>query len=451
MIRLFFPFRKKVVYFLLTFFCPLIVFSQSTNSLAFPSPNNTFLGAAGNINATAGVGVDLYTGTAQINLPICNLASREMSIPISISYIGAKGIRIQDYASPVGLGWALNAGGSISRVVRCFPDEQPNGYLGTGQLPSGAIGTGSQWGKVVANYLGASVAMTSSQSIAITGINGTSYNPPTADGEPDIFYVKTPFFGFQFTFDENGNPVFSNSTGIKIIASNFNNSTNYYNSSFEVIDDHGNQYYFGSTSASVENTTTKLFGASYTFPTTWYLDKIVTFNSKDIITLSYISSPNNDVIYHYSGTATFDAYGNSNYDTTHPVVNTITSKYVSSIVSSIGETDFNYSFSRNDDVNAPMLQNIVLKAYNPQTQSNSSALQTFFFNFSYFGSPSTDPNVLRLKLNTITVTGNTAATSSPAILKSFTYNLSNGDLPSRKSLSYNDYWGYYNFIPGVSA
>jgi len=276
--------------------------------------------------------------------------------------------------------------------------------------------------------------------------NGTLPGPPTADGEPNIFYVKTPLFNFQFSFDENGNPVFSNATGIQVFARNFNNSTNYANCSFEVIDDQGNQYYFGSTPASVENTTTTLFNTSYTFPSTWYLDKIVAYNSTDVVSLSYTTAPSSDVLYHYYGTMISDQQGHVYYDTLNPTASTVAAKYVSRIVSMSGEADFTYSYGRSDDVNGAILQNISLQAYNSQSQSNNSTLQIFYFYYSYFGAPSTDPNVLRFRLDSIFVVGNTSATSAPLTIKSFVYNTTN-QMPTRKSLSVADYWGYLHYIP----
>ena len=67
-----------------------------SNSMGFPSANNSFLG---NISGESGIGVDLYTGTAQINIPICALASKDLSIPITLGYTGGRGIKIQDYAT----------------------------------------------------------------------------------------------------------------------------------------------------------------------------------------------------------------------------------------------------------------------------------------------------------------------------------------------------------------
>ena len=259
-----------------------------------------------------------------------------------------------------------------------------------------------------------------------------------------MYYIRTPFFSFQFTFDETGNPVVSNYTGIKIISSNFFNSGNYTSSSFEVIDDKGNQFYFGSSSTSVETSSVSLFGTNYTFPTTWYLDKIVSYNSKDVVTISYSSFLSTDIIKHYQSTTTYDSYHSDAPDNT-PIQTTINQpKVVSQIISSLGEADFTYASDRRDDASSVKLSTIKILAYSPQYGYNNTILQTFGFNYSYFGDPSSDPNVLRLRLDNVTVAGNTTATSTPITLKSFTYNPA-VTLPSRLSLAAVDYWGYCTY------
>lgn len=447
----------KKISFIVVLFVLIYVKGLGQNSaLAFPSPNNSFLGIAANIGSTSGVDVDLYTGTAKINIPITSLASNSVSIPVSLNYTGARGIRVQDYATSVGLGWQLNAGGSISRVVRCFPDEMPNGYLGTGTLPSGSIGTGGSWGKVVAANLSAPYpTWTASQASAITGVDysqGTQ-SVPTADGEPDIFYVRTPFFAFQFTFDENGNPVFPNNTGMQITTNNFIassncSSTSCSNSSFEVIDPNGNQYYFGSSSSSVETSTTSLFGTSYTFPTTWYLDKIVTYNSKDVITFGYQSFFSSDVFNHYRSVFSQNIYNQTGWDSTHYSTTVNQPKFITKISSSLGEVDFSYTTNgRLDDPNGPILSGITLMAMNPTNASSPNSLQNYTFYYGYFGAPSNDPSILRLRLDNITITGN-ASTTPATTFKTFVYN-GNVTLPSRSLLTNVDFWGY-NTAPSSS-
>ncbi len=434
------------------YYLPLVIFSNSLlaqasnpNAFAFPSVNNNFLGKTN--SSGTDVGVDYYTGAAQVDIPICALPSRDVKIPVSLNYVDGKGVKLHEYASQVGLGWQLDAGGCITRVVRCFPDEQENGYLGTGTQPSGALPAGQQWGKlIVANP--SKSTMTNAEQFAVFGGAGNGGGIPTADGEPDLFCVKTPFFSFQFVFNANGVPVFSNTNGYKIISTNFYNSTNYFNSSFEIIDDQGNQFYFGSSSQSRESNSDSLYSVPYIFISTWYLDKIVTYNSKDNISLTYQAATTNDTTYSYSWSES--TCGSQNLTLLNTGRNIITQpKYVSTIVSSLGELDFNYAFTRQDDHNAPSLSSIVMKGYNPQTLSNSSTLQTYNFNYGYFGTPSTDPNVLRLSLNSVTVTGSSTNTSTPLTIASFGY-YTTYNLPNRTWLAF-DYWGYCNTVTNPPA
>jgi YD repeat-containing protein len=407
------------------------------NALSFPSVNNEF---AGKTYSTADVSVDMFTGTAQVHVPICALAAKDVSIPVSLDYVDGRGVKVQEVASQVGLGWQLNAGGSISRVVRGFPDEQPNGYVGTGQ-----------WGQIITaastnpNYTNFNTTISLANYQKLSGISQPN-NLPVADGEPDLFFVKTPFFSFQFVLDKDGHPVFSNYQGFRIIPTNFVNSATYQNSSFEVIDDQGTQFYFGNTVNSTEMATDSIFGqVPPAFITSWYLTQMVSYNGKDVINFTYQASGNSDYVYNYSYMETqFYASGLGNPPQTSIVQNTGRTiyqqpKFISTIVSSLGEIDFNYSYTRLDDAVVPSLNSIVTKGYNSQTQSNSNVLQTYHFGYDYFNSPYSDPLMLRLQLDWVSVTGNTAATSSPQYIANFGYNTT--FLPARNS-PYADYWGY---------
>lgn len=409
---------KFLLWLLSGLFVSVPLLSQ-TNSLGLPSPNNSFLG---NIGGGSGIGVDLYTGTAQVNIPICNLPGREMTIPVSLNYTAGRGVKLQEYAGSAGLGWQLNAGGSITRVVRGFPDEFPNGYLGTDLIGQ----------KIEAYYNGSGSFP--------AGVNN-GLNVPTKDGEPDIYFVRTPFFSFQFTFDGNGNPVFNNETGVQISSYNFFNSSSYPYSTFIVRDPAGNTYNFG---AYKETSTASLYGTNHTFNTTWYLGSIISFNSKDNIGFEYLSSTNNDQLPHYQKTRTGNYFGCYD-DNTDPVSLTINQpKYISRILTSTGQIDFSYQYDRSDISTAARLTGIVLKSDDGQG-TGFTTLQSYSFSHSYFGLPSTDPKRLRLKLDKITVAGGTTATSTPMDYKTFTYNTAE-NLPARDDQTF-DYWGFYTSFP----
>src|SRR5437879_4397707 len=66
--------------------------------------------------------VNMYTGAASVDIPIWTVKGVDLAAPVSLSYHGG-GIKVQEEASWVGLGWNLSAGGSITRSVRGVHDE----------------------------------------------------------------------------------------------------------------------------------------------------------------------------------------------------------------------------------------------------------------------------------------------------------------------------------------
>ena len=62
------------------------------------------------------------TGRAPMNIPLYTLAAAGMQIPVQLAYTGGNGIRVNEAASSVGLGWVLDAGGVISVAVHGKPD-----------------------------------------------------------------------------------------------------------------------------------------------------------------------------------------------------------------------------------------------------------------------------------------------------------------------------------------
>jgi hypothetical protein len=115
------------------------VFGQASSTgapkMTPPSPNAASLGKYGNIP------VSLYTGIPSISIPLYQLEHGSIKVPISISY-HASGIKVNEEASRVGLGWALNgAGGVISRNIvgedDFFPEGGGAGYFDQTEFPEG--------------------------------------------------------------------------------------------------------------------------------------------------------------------------------------------------------------------------------------------------------------------------------------------------------------------------
>ena len=84
--------------------------------VVMPSPNSATLTRMVSEN------VDLYTGKLSIDIPLYSLKSRNIEVPISMQTC-ANSPKVNDIATWAGLGWNLNAGGFITRVMKNLPDE----------------------------------------------------------------------------------------------------------------------------------------------------------------------------------------------------------------------------------------------------------------------------------------------------------------------------------------
>lgn len=119
--------RFSICFFLII--CNIIPLqAQITDGAALPSSAVTSA-TARNID----IPVDLSTGRATVQIPLCMAGPSNMQIPLTLSY-QTSGIKVTDIATWVGLGWDLSAGGKITRVVRGYPDEK--GYLVPGMNTS---------------------------------------------------------------------------------------------------------------------------------------------------------------------------------------------------------------------------------------------------------------------------------------------------------------------------
>lgn len=72
------------------------------------------------LNRYIDFGASLASGQPDINLPIYEVSHGSLSVPISIGYHGG-GIKVNEKAGIVGLGWTLLAGATISRTVNGLP------------------------------------------------------------------------------------------------------------------------------------------------------------------------------------------------------------------------------------------------------------------------------------------------------------------------------------------
>ncbi|WP_422350084.1 hypothetical protein [Flagellimonas sp.] len=161
--------------------------------------------------------VSLYTGKIDLTIPIYEIRSGNITVPISISY-NSGGIKVDDIASSVGIGWNINAGGNIVRNIRDLHDNEIGFSLNAESDPDlGTILTGwiaSQGynrNPGCANYREIVTAWGPTNKHAVyyedvdALVNNTpGGNPPgfglhATDLSPDLFMVSAPGLNSKFT------------------------------------------------------------------------------------------------------------------------------------------------------------------------------------------------------------------------------------------------------------
>lgn len=91
-------------------------YAQMIKNLTPMSPQASMMARFGNYP------MDYSTGVPQISIPLFTIRIGDFELPISIDY-HASGIRVQDVATPIGIGWRLNAGGCISKTIMAAEDN----------------------------------------------------------------------------------------------------------------------------------------------------------------------------------------------------------------------------------------------------------------------------------------------------------------------------------------
>lgn len=112
--------KSKILYLFFLLLFSLNGLSQITEAdwaeVLPPSPAASELGKAGLVNS------HLASGIANIQIPLFNFSTKDLALQISLSYSG-NGLKVDQTASRVGMGWMLNAGGVINRTVYGNPDN----------------------------------------------------------------------------------------------------------------------------------------------------------------------------------------------------------------------------------------------------------------------------------------------------------------------------------------
>ncbi len=298
--------------------CVCIIIFTSSQSIArqgfedysytsIQSPNAYSLGKFGDIP------VSKYTGIPNISVPLTSVEVAGFTLPISIDY-HASGIKVQEVASWVGLGWALNAGGVITQSVRADNDFDPQGNFHV-NVPLDDIFT---------NPLG---------STAKDWYNVYLDRPDGWDSEPDVFFFNFAGRSGKFMFPGGQGSV--SEPNIEVVTlphSNFKFEITLFDTttvtgidgeikSIQITDEQGIKYLFDKLEIALgSKSLTAPGGAGDTDADikSWYLSKITFPNTDETIQLTYTDLPVNWVFFSSSSEKSYtrtNSIGDPTYKT----------------------------------------------------------------------------------------------------------------------------------------
>ncbi|NDK57353.1 hypothetical protein [Pontibacter fetidus] len=291
-------------------FIPFVIFpgvSQNKSLIDIPTPNAASLGQYGQVP------VSTFNGLPSISVPIYDFRFKDIQLPISLSY-HAGGIRTEDSPGWVGLGWNLNAGGSITRIVNGYHDEIHVRDINKNVLEGDyAYPTNKEYG-----YFYRSTELDDPNWATQSFIVDYAENDNLLyaglmpfDAEPDefVFNVGDLSGSFYMAKDQNGNlvvkvksktgehlkiePVVSPGTVQQGIFQNWEYPEYDFKvkmersfMAFTITRPNGMKYYFGGDVTSMDMNTVRTGGTYTTIATSWHLTKIES-PDKYAVTLQY--------------------------------------------------------------------------------------------------------------------------------------------------------------------
>lgn len=135
--------------------------------------------------------VDHSTGIPRISLPLTSISDRDITVDVSLSYY-ASGIKVDQEASWVGLGWSLNAGGVITCQTRGVPDKLD---AKTGKMDRTLLRFRDYPDETIDQFI---------DSERHKWVSAADIRPDGCDAAPDIFYFNYCGRTGKFYLDENG-------------------------------------------------------------------------------------------------------------------------------------------------------------------------------------------------------------------------------------------------------
>jgi len=367
--------------------------------------------------------VSKYSGLPGVSIPIYTIVEDDFGLPIELVYHHG-GVKVEEMAGWAGLGWALNAGGSISRTVKGIPDESSgsaSGYLNHSHDPEKF-----SWFQTLTYF--------------------NSYNRGEVDFEQDIFYFAFGGYSGKFVLTKDRKISFINASNLDI---SFTLSNGRF-AEWRVRDPKGNTYYFREVERTVAEpwVSSRSQNSNRILDSSWHLSEILTFRGRSIkftyqsYTHDYFRRSMQTASYFVAGGSSSGACRQDRVESSWMEYN-VRGKQLSAITFGEGEVSIEITRDREDSP-AGRLKGISVRNNNGRVIKSFELIHDYFFS-TLSGQAMNLPSHIqqvtptkRLRLLRVLET-----TSTPRLVHSFDYE--GNSLPHLFSHS-QDHWGYYNGV-----
>ncbi|SDN36186.1 hypothetical protein SAMN05421820_107181 [Pedobacter steynii] len=243
------------------------------------------------LRAQKEVSVNNFKGTAIVKIPLIDFGISGLVHPVALRY-EAQSVKVKQGDGEVGMGWSLDAGGTIERILKGLPDE----FKPTGN----AIGTG--WMGQNNHTVPQNFQISDDNNESTCADEGVNYNnilsmyPYIRDTEPDRFVVNAPGLNCTLIIDNNNNFKVIPAQDIKV---EFNQPSAAADPHFVLTTAAGVKYVFMTASKVTksiyrEYESYDLFNREYlqfkepvSYVNTWYLDNIYAPGNTSSIHFTY--------------------------------------------------------------------------------------------------------------------------------------------------------------------
>ncbi len=485
---------KKTLIIIITLFVFLIGYAQNTQNQDFQNfqkafPKTPIAPTTYSFIREGEIPISEFSGSINFKLNLYNIESGEIKVPIDLTYVGGNGIKVNEEASWVGLGWNLTLP-TITQIVNDYDDLHRTGfirpdYFSSSPIPSYFFTPVGSYFEFPSSNITPPTMPSNLNGVKISLNNYCYYNgfqtkkedisSFTFDSEPDYFSLN--LFGKSIKFISKISP--NNQLYFECLNQTYIKIELLTNDNFKIIDNNGVVYFF-ENKEQINFSTNSSWGISNR---NWVVTKI-NFNNKFVVfnydsininnlpevsqrynkTMSSITHRWNTVLSMNGQVKQLQNFGESNNQQSIDDISTINGN--SLLNKAVTYTNQNYLILRNInfdkgsivfetsnrlDSDQKKLDKIILR------DLKDSLVKEIKFNYDYFESNTVNCNCnnqypyftnntspliysvngdylnKRLKLNSV----NNFEEKS----YNFEYNIT--QLP-RKCSTAKDYWGYYN-------